>query len=263
MMPISFTPISAGRAWHGSMWTVNDELELARLLARVAIGQATVVEKILHETGCTPPGMATGGLQGARSLLTVRPDEEPAHRDGWIFQVISWIAAHLHTKSTPQRVLIRPPQMKRAQSGQDGLIIEYSDDNIAQVVICEDKATKNPRQQFHSRVLPEFDEYETGSRDNELIAGVTAILNCHGVEQADDVVASILWNDQRAYRIAVTVGQSHGTTTAQTRIFRGYEQSVRGDIGRRRVGLLPLDSLRSWFSSLADKALGILDQHDV
>ena len=262
-MPLSFTPIGAGQRWHGSTWTVEDEDELASMLARVATGQAATVERILHETGYAASGMATGGFQGARKLLSVGPGKSSDHRDGWVFQVISWLAAHLQSDTVRQRVLIRPPQMMRTLPGQDGLIIEYSEDDIARVVICEDKATKNPRSEFHAKVLPELDEYETGSRDHELIAGVTSILSRHSVKQADGVAASILWDDQRAYRVAVTVGKSDTTAQAQVRLFRGYDQSVRGDVLRRRVELMPLDNLRPWLQDLANKALATIDKHDV
>ena len=233
------------------------------MLARVATGQAAVVEKILHETGCAPSGLATGGFQGARKLLTVASGKSPAHRDGWIFQVISWIAAHLQSDSAHQRVLIHPPHMIRAQKGQDGLIIECSEDDIARVVICEDKATKNPRHQIHAKVLPEFEEYEAGSRDHELIAGVTAILSGRGIQQADDIATSILWDEKRAYRVAVTVGKNHTTKRAQANLLRGYDQSVSGDVLRRRVELMPLDNLRPWLQDLANKALVTIDKHDV
>ncbi len=262
-MPLSFTPIGAGQRWHGSTWTVEDEDELASMLARVATGQAATVERILHETGCAPSEVPTGGFQGARKLLTVGPGKSSDHRDGWVFQVISWLAAHLQSDTVRQKVLIRPPQMMRALPGQDGLIIEYSNGDIAKVVICEDKATKNPRREFRAKVLPEFSEYESGSRDHELIAGVTSILSRQGLKQADDVAASILWGDQRAYRVAVTVGKSHTTTQAQIGLFRGYDQSVRGDVLRRRVEIMPLENLRPWLQGLADKALATIGQHDV
>ena len=262
-MPLSFTPVSTNKRWHGSTWTVEDEHELATVLARVAIGQSAVVERILHDTGCSVPDMPGGGAQGARNLLTVTSDHSPAHRDGWIFQVISWVAAHLQGEAAEEKTLIRPPHMIHAQKGQDGLVIECSDDDIARVVICEDKATKSPRKQFRGRVLPDFDYYETGARDNELIAGVTSLLAKHEVDNADEILASVLWEDQRAYRVAVTVAANHTSLPAQKRLFKGYEKSVHGDISRRRVELMPLASLRPWMSALADKALTIIDKHDV
>ncbi len=262
-MPLSFTPIGAGQRWHGSTWIVEDEDELAGLLARVATGQAAVVERILHETECAPAEMPTSGFQGARKLLTVEPGKSSAHRDGWVFQVISWVAAHVQSDTVQQEVLIRPPQMMHALPGQDGLIIEQSNGNIAKVVICEDKATTNPRREFRAKVLPGLAEYESGSRDHELIAGVTSLLSRQGRQHADDVAASIFWDDQRAYRVAVTVGRGHTTLQAQIGLFRGYDQSVRGDLSRRRVEVMPLEHLRPWLQSIADKAMATIAPHNV
>ena len=262
-MPLSFTPISMEGRWHGFTWTVQNEHELAVVLARVAIGQSAVVERILHEAGCLAPDMPSGGAQGARRLLTVKVGYPTAHRDGWIFQVISWVAAHLQAAAAEEKTLIRPPQMIHAEKGQDGLLIEYSDGDIARVVICEDKATKNPRKQFREAVLPEFDYYETGARDNELIAEVTSILARHAVHDADEAIANILWHNQRAYRVAVTVTANHTLPPAQVRLFKGYETTVRGHITRRRVELMPLADLRPWIRNLADKALAIIDKYDV
>jgi len=262
-MPISFTPISAGLRWHGSTWAVEDEHELAWMLARVAIGQFSIVEKILHETGCAPGGMATSGFEGAKRLLTVPAGSSPAHRDGWMFQVISWIASHLQAHQADQKALIQPPHLIHAQKGQDGLLIEYAEDDIARVVICEDKATDIPGTQIKKRVLPDFAKYETGVRDNELIAAVATILRGHSVDNADQITEDIFWDNKRAYRIAVTVPPNRTTTDAQKRLFKGYRRSVRGSVQRRRVELMPLKNLRPWMKSLANQALAIIGDHDV
>ena len=262
-MPLSFTPISVEGKWRGSTWTVRDEDQLAAVIARVAVGQSVVVERILRDTDCLPPDMPSGGAQGARRLLTVTSEHSSVHRDGWMFQVISWAAVHLQQADLTEKTLIRPPQMIHAQKGQDGLVIEYADDDIARVVICEDKATRFPRKQFRNQVLPDFARYETGARDNELIADVTSILARSKIENADDIVRNILWDDQRAYRVAVTVPPDRTSIPAQKRLFKGYEKSVGGPVERRRVELLPLTFLRPWMNALADKALAIIDDHDV
>ena len=153
--------------------------------------------------------------------------------------------------------------MIHAQKGQDGLVIEYADDDVARVVICEDKATKDAKKQFQRKVLPDFDHYETGARDHELIAAVTSILVSHNIDNSDGIVARILWEDQRAYRFAVTVPPNRTSASAQKRLFKGYDESVKGDISRRRLELMPLTQLRPWMSALADKAIAIIDNHDV
>ena len=164
-------------------------------------------------------------------------------------------------------MLIRPPHMIHAEKGQDGLIIEYSDDDIARIIICEDKATKHARKQIREKVFPDLAHYESGSRDNELIAGVISILGNHHVEDADAIVEKILWDEQRAYRIAVTVGANDASPSARPRrferYFRGYADAVRGDVSRRRVELMPLADLRTWMDRLARKALAAIDQRHV
>jgi len=158
--------------WSGSTWTIEDENELAKLIANVAIGQSRTVERILRATGDLPARYPKGGFAGACKLLTVGTSEKTYHRDGWIFQVIAWIAAHRFD----DEALIRAPQMIKVDKGLDGLIIEFGNDGIAHVVICEEKATKNPRKQVKSKVWQEFEQFETGERDNELIASVTSLL---------------------------------------------------------------------------------------
>ena len=101
--------------------------------------------------------------------------------------------------------------MIKADKGLDGLMIEFDDDCIAQVVICEEKATEHPRQKIKSQVWPEFEHFETGVRDNELIASVTSLLEKSNDPHPDQTVADILWKEKRAYRVAVTVSDKHAS----------------------------------------------------
>ena len=255
-MPFCFTPIGEDGIWFGSTWTVDDEDTLAEMIARVAIGQSRAVERILHTTGATLPDFPRDGYVGARRLLTLDADEDPYHRDGWLFQVMSWIAAH----GQDDAALIRAPQMIHADKGLDGLMIEFDGGDIARVVICEEKATTNPRERINSDVWPEFESFEAGDRDNELIASVTALLERSGDPDPDAVVADILWRDQRAYRVAVTVGRRHASEAGRKRLFNGYDDVVDGRVARRRAETIRLDELRDWMEVLAAKALHIIEE---
>ena len=254
-MPISFTPVREKDCWTGSTWSVDDEDHLSELIARVAIGQSRVVERVLHATDSLPPSYPLGGFAGARDLLTVESGENPYHRDGWVFQIIAWIAAH----KFDDEALIRAPQMIAADKGLDGLIIEFDDDGIAHVVICEEKATEHPRQKVKSAVWPEFEDFESGDRDNELVASVTALLERSTYPDPDGTVANILWQDKRAYRVAVTVGDKHSSSKGRRRLFKDYEKSVDGGVARRRAETLYLEDVRDWIDGIAEKALAIVD----
>ena len=254
-MPISFTPIQEKGCWCGSTWTVNDEDTLADMIARVALGQSRSVERILHATDAMPSEHLTGGFAGARALLTVEDGTDPYHRDGWVFQVISWIAAHRQSDDA----LIRAPQMIKADKGLDGLMIEFEDDDLSRVVICEDKATERARRRVKNTVWPEFEDFETGARDNELVATVTAMLERSGDPQPDKTIADILWRGTRAYRVAVTVGDRHSTDAGRKRLFKGYDKIVSGRAARRRAETLLLDDIRDWIDSIAARAVAVID----
>ncbi len=254
-MPVTITPVCQKDCWTGSTWTIADEDELAELIARVAIGQSRTVERILHATGDLPTSYPKGGFDGARKLLKLKTGEKTYHRDGWVFQVIAWIAAHCFDDNA----LIRAPQMIKADKGLDGLLIEFDEDGIAHVVICEEKATRNPRNQVQSKVWPEFEQFETGARDNELVATVTSMLERTDEADPDSTVADILWGEKRAYRVAVTVGDKYASEKGRQRLFKGYEKAVLGSVVRRRAETLVLEDVRNWIDEIAEKALEVID----
>jgi len=258
-MPITLIPVSEKDIWTGSTWVIEDEDALAELIARVAIGQSRVVERILRATGASSPGYPKGGFDGARELLLVEPGCKPYHRDGWMFQVISWIAAHRRSLDD----LIRAPHMIQADKGLDGLLVEFDVDEIARVVISEEKATKNPLKMVRSEVWPEFVDFESGRRDNELIASVTSLLATSDDPDPDETVANILWQNKRAYRVAVTVGDAHSTKQGRKILYKGYEAAVPGEVARRRAETLYVPDVRTWFAQIADKARAVIDAEEV
>lgn len=257
-MVIALTPIREGELWAGFTWTVEDEIVLAGLLARVAIGQARVAERILHEDGLVYIGYPMGGYEGARNLLNVGPSGDPSHRDGWIFQVISWIAAH----RAGRPALIRSPHMRHADKGLDGLLVEFDETEIARIVISEEKATGNARTMVRDRVWPEFQDFETGRRDAELIDGVSTLLAGAGHPNLDAVVAAILWTEKRAYRVAVTIDDTHASEKGLTALYKGYKTVVSGAIDRRRAEAFQVQNLRPWFESIAVRATAIIDAEE-
>ena len=257
-MVIALTPIREGELWAGSTWRIKDENALAELLSRVAIGQARVAERILHEDGLVHIGYPMGGYEGARNLLKVGPSGDPAHRDGWMFQVISWIAAH----RAGMPGMIRSPHMRHADKGLDGLLVEFDDAEIARVVISEEKATGNARTMVRDRVWPEFQDFETGRRDAELVDGVSTLLAGGGHPNPDAVVAAILWAEKRAYRVAVTIDDTHSSENGLKALYKGYEAAVSGEIGRRRAEAFQVQDLRPWFETIALKATAIIDAEE-
>lgn len=256
-MPLSFSSIGNGAAWSGSAWTVSDEQKLASLIARIALGQSRQVERILHDTGFKFGDHGETAAIGAKNLLSVPSGKKPYHRDGWLFQAISWIAAHKQNAGA----IIRAPQMIQAHKGFDGIHVELDakTGRVTRIVVCEEKATDGPRGVITSKVWKEFRDLETGRRDNELVAEVSQMLAAQPALDVDAAVETILWKEARAYRVAITVGNSHVATDGQKELFEGYENVVAQDVSRRRAEILHLTNLRVWMETLATKAKVAVD----
>ena len=250
--PISFTPIKYGKLWVGHEWSIDNDDELAELVAHIALGQYRHVELVLAETGFTEAAPASTAFKGAHQLLSVPKGKEPYHRDGWLFQVIAWIVSRIQN----QTALIAPPQMQHADKGFDGLHVHIDQETrtVQSVVICEEKATINPRKTVRDQVWKEFKDLESGRRDHLLTANVSTLIGTRSDIDPDQAVQKILWEQARAFCIAITVNDRHSDIHGRKRLFKGYSDIVSGDVSRRRVETLHLNDLRPWMKLIAEKA---------
>ena len=241
----------------GHSWEVADEGLLARRIASVALGQSRHVERVLAGAKLGPPPTIASAATAAIGMLTVAGDD-PSHRDGWMFQVMSWIAAH---RATPCG-LIRAPQMQLAAKGFDGLQLRLSNDNqiVTAAVIFEDKATSHPRDTIRDQVWPEFSTIERGARDNILTAEVVALLQTRPDLDPERAIQNVIWGAGRHYRLSVTAGATHRSETGRRTLFRGYDAVAVGPVSRRcgEVFEIEILNLRPWMAQLAVRAIGSL-----
>jgi len=250
-MSINLTPFEHGSLCHGNTWVVADEHVLAQQIARVALGQSRHVQKILAGASLGAPPSTKNSAAGAIELLTVAEGEEPWHRDGWMFQVLSWVAAH---RAAPGGI-IRAPHMILAHKGFDGLQLELDKGKVKAAIIFEDKATDNPRATIRDDVWPEFTAFEAGDRENVLTAEVTALLATQPNVDPDIAIENVIWKNVRQYRVSITVNDSHSDDAGRRRLFKGYDQVAAGENRRRRGETLHIKNLREWMQDLADHAI--------
>jgi hypothetical protein len=244
-MPITFAPIANAQEWAGTSWTIKSDEELAKLVARVALGQSHYALRVLRETGFIGHKTAATTLPGALKLLTAADPTKPYHRDGWLFQVISWIAAHLQEPDG----LIMEPHMIHAHKGFDGVHVRMVGGEVDTVVICEEKATKNPRKTILGSVWTEFESMQKGNSDHRLLSEVLVILKTRGGIDLDAAIEQLVWKNARAYRVAITVADE-----VIDDVFEGYPDVIVGDVVKRRSEVLPLKNMRIWMNSIAEKA---------
>lgn len=261
-MPLILTPIAHGTLCFGSRWAIADEDDLSSRVAQLALGQARHVAAILAGIDKTPPATRADAAKGAIKLLTVPRGTPPYHRDGWVFQAISWIAAH----RSEFGAVIRAPHMIHAHKGFDGFQLKLDDtgQNITAVVVFEDKATENPRSKITGDVWKGIRDLEGGGRMNELIPETGGLLEAHQQRfpdlDIDDAIERIAWEEARHFRVAVTANKSHDDDDARALLFKGFDEVAPGLSSRRQADTMAIPKLRDWMKTFSAKAIQQIEE---
>ena len=260
-MPLTLTPIDHDELCHGWRWQIADEADLARKVAMVALGQYRHVVQILAGIDKKPLPTRKEAAAAAIQRLTVPDDGDPWHRDGWVFQTISWIAAH----RTEKGVVARAPHAIEAHKGFDGmqLRLDEAGKSVTAVVIFEDKATDSPRKTVRTDVWGGIRSLEKGDRMPELIHDATTILEAQqrhfpGLD-VDEAIETILWDEVRHYRVSVSTSDMHAKDAARKKLFKGFETVAPGKFRRRRADTMHFDDLRGWMAEFCKRTISQIE----
>jgi hypothetical protein len=253
----------------GERWKTADEATLARLIAIMAMGQASYAGHILKTLAPAEPEISTAQLRAeAKIKLTV---EEPAktprggyplwQRDGLIFEAISWLAA----RQAYPGVLLKTPHVSATSQGLDGLMIELKTDKtgILRTTIFEDKCTDNPRSTFLGRVLPEFKRRHSNERSAEIISTAISLIMTAGVDEVTATQFASAITDQTLRRYRASFAVTVDSQDERTKLFADYNRidNINAD---QRIGasfIVP-PKMRDWFEKLAKQAVGYLNSLD-
>ncbi|WP_043832802.1 hypothetical protein [Muricoccus aerilatus] len=260
-MPLTLTPVDHDDLCHGWRWIIEDEKELARKVAMVALGHHRHVASILTGIDGAVPPLRKEAAKAVTNMLTVPPGSDPWHRDGWVFQTISWIAAH----RTEKGVVARAPHLVLAHKGFDGmqLRLDGTGTSVTALVVFEDKATSNPRKTVSSDVWDGIRALERGERMPELVQDATTMLEAQQRHfpqlDVDAAIATILWDEVRHYRVSITTSNTHAEDADRKRLFSGFDAVAPGDRSRRRADTMHFDALREWMEDFCAKAIEQVD----
>lgn len=260
-MPLELTSVVHGKLCHGSRWEIADEDDLAARVAQLALGQARHVAGILSGVDKKAPATRADTANEAIKRLTVVKGKDPYHRDGWIFQTISWIAAYRDDADA----VVRAPHAIVAHKGFDGLQLKLDKEGeaITAVVIFEDKATENPRKMITRDVWKGIRALERGERMPELIQETGAILEANQLRypelDIDAAVETILWEEIRHYRVAVTADDSHDDDDVRQALFKGFDKVAPGSRKRRQAETMCIPALRDWMNTFAAQAIAHIE----
>lgn len=267
MPAIQSTIVAVDQHVIGHEWSVADMNELACLVAIVLLGQAEHAAEIITTLEPSLPAFTDLDLiNDAKRQMEVKGSTEDKkhasriHRDGFLFECISWIAAR---QAGDDRTFLKDPHLDPTNHGLDGLIIQLhgTDDEIVRSTICEDKCTTQPRSRFRDDVMTTFREHHYSTkRARDLVANSAALLRVAGLSrtEATKAAAKVMDKSARCYRAALTTGQL--AAFGRTRLFRGYDELDGIDQDQRVGAMLPLAlDLRDWFQALADAVINALD----
>lgn len=253
----------------GEAWTVKDLNVLSKIIAVITLGQAQHAARIIAQLEPLAPALSHADLfAGARGQLRIKGDTESKrdvsrhHRDGFLFECISWIVAR---NQNLMGAYLKDPHISATSQGLDGLMIQINEagTGIKSATIFEDKCTNSPRDKFRDEVMPTFTAHHENRRSRELVANAVSLLKESGLDAtaATRAAAAILSKEFRNYRAALTVGNGYKTAGKRKDLFKGY--NLLGGITKsQRIGAVFIfdGDLRDWFEKLASGAT--LKLHD-
>lgn len=257
----------------GSKWKVENEDQLARLIAVVVMGQAAQAAHIIDELLPAAPAFTDEDLKNEAKIKfkvqevaqTPRTGYPRNQRDGLIFEIISWIAAK---QVSGAKCFLKDPHTSSTSQGLDGIMIELNEDGseIVKSTIFEDKCTNNPRDTFTQKVIPGFLVRHGNTRNAELIAAAATLIQLSGVSnvQAMSMVRKVLDNSSRQYRAGFALTQDFDSDEAQKALFKGFKK-IKDISQEQRIGasLIVDGELRNWFEALATKIIAYIEQLEV
>lgn len=171
------------------------------------------------------------------------------HRDGLLFQHVSWVAARM---ALPNGYMTAP-HVRQADKGFDGFIVDLDEDGneIARIVVCEDKASKSPRSLITSSVWTDIEAILRGDRDDEILADLVTLLKSVPGIDAEAAVDEVFWEGVREFRVAVATGENQRKAGNFDHLIAGFEAVAGGAKSTRAAGVLAFDDVRSGLALLA------------
>lgn len=284
-MPIKFQDHQNAPTCLLGQWSIDDLDELVRVLAWLYVRKPTHAANVIAKLS---PGKATfpgKEFEAAKKLLEVQTadiaadlvDADPKirkkaedkrdvrieHRDGLLFQHLSWVAAKL---KYPQSYL-SAPHVRAADKGFDGVVIQIdANTSLGSVILCEDKATTDPRKLITQSIWKELANIHQGEKDLEIHDAVTALLDKIDGINSELALEGASWAKLRHYRVALTAPTSKMKANGYSHIFSGFDQVAIGDIQIRIAEYLALPDVRAFLNDLANKViveLGALEKANV
>ncbi|MBB4801801.1 hypothetical protein HNP37_001862 [Flavobacterium nitrogenifigens] len=256
-MPFKFNVINGSPSFVDNEYEIVDKDLLAQFVGEMLLGHHHHILRIIRSLSTTFPVQKNDSID---QIIAKIRSTSASKRDGWLFQMISWIVLAKSKSAVP--FFSNYPHFAPAQHGIDGLAITLnSDDTIENIIITEDKCTANPRNKIVTQVFPEFKEFEKGAKDNALVGIISSLIGgLNAGEILEKVQNDIFENKFRLYRIGITRNADHNPLEGRISLFLNYDKSVEGDSSvRRSASSIHIEDMRVWMNDFANKVITYLE----
>jgi hypothetical protein len=245
-------------------YEIIDEDLLAEYVGNIILGHYTHVKRIINALSTIPLAPNNTEIDMAIEKLSYKdPVTYPntnEKRDGWVFQIISWLA--LFIEENDRNFYCQQPHDAPAQHGLDGIGIKLNDSfEIEKIIITEDKCTEN-----HRVVIPkiwnEFRDFELGTFNNKLVSRISALIETlDGGNVLEANRNNIYVNSLRRYRVGVNRNDNYqDVPKRRNALFKGYETCVEGSEPHRRFGAtMYSNDIRGWMETFCQKVIHYLN----
>ncbi len=260
-MPFSFNDCDCSPLVIDNEFEIEKENILSEYVGKIILGQHAHVRRIIKTLASNSPIFSVNDIDLAKNHLesTGKSRIEIEKRDGWVFQIISWLV--LLNKNKTRNFYCQQPHDAPAQHGLDGIAIILNDKNIIEnIIITEDKCTENQRTVL-PQVWDEFRKFEEGENNNKVISRISAQIDT--LEEGkiletcqNDICKKNLWQ----YRVGINRNNTYKTKDGRIKLFKGYDTCVTGDNPHRRfASTIHKDEIRKWMEDICQKVIKYLE----
>jgi len=241
-------------------YEIINEYLLAEYVGNIILGHYAHVKRIINALATIPLKPNETEINMAIEKLSYKDLKANEKRDGWVFQIISWLA--LFIEENDRNFYCQQPHDAPAQHGLDGIAIKFNDNyELEKIIISEDKFTENHRT-IISDVWKEFASFEGGQFDNKLINRISALIeNLDGGNILEKNKNDIYKNDFKRYRLGINRNKTYEEIPRKRiKLFSGFDTCVPGDDPLRRFGAtFYKEDIRDWMESFCQKVIEYLN----
>lgn len=279
-MPITIASTSDDISYTLSRWSVANEVSFVKALAWLYVQKHAHAANVINELEPGDAAFIGKEIDNAIAVLRYKADDltvalasndedvkkkarralstRVAHRDGLLFQHISWLAARIQYPAAEATA----PHVRQADKGFDGFLLEHDSEGVAlsKVILCEDKASTDPRALVTSQIWPEIRSILVGDKDREISAAVAALLSNLSPEKREQVIAATVWSRAKHFRVALAAGDDQLKGSSYSHLFDGFDTEVPGELTLRLGEVMPMPEVRAYLQALAEKVIARLEQ---